>query len=168
MQLSRVFPLFSTALACAAAAPAGAATVYWNLFNIEQESALTASYVTYATRDDMLHDTNRTGVYDPNSSGFGSNVVSGGSDGKSYWNTFNIEGEHTLTATLVTYGTLLDMLLDTNRLGAFDPNSSGFGGNVVGSGASVAPIPAPPAVILLGSAIAFLGWTSRRRSRRAA
>ena len=92
-------------------------TNYWSLFNIEGESSLTAQYVTYATLTDMLGDTNRLGVFSPNSFGFGDNIVGSGSDGTNYWSLFNIEGESSLTAQYVTYATLTDMLGDTNRLG---------------------------------------------------
>jgi hypothetical protein len=36
-----------------------------------------------------------------------------------YWNVFNIEGESAISADIVTYGSLTDMLNDTNRLGVF-------------------------------------------------
>jgi hypothetical protein len=112
----------------------GAHATYWNVFNEEGESTLSAAIVTYATRTDMLNDTNRLAVYQPNSFGFGANVVDSGSDGKTYWNVFNEEGESTLSAAIVTYASLNDMLNDTNRLAVYQPNSFGFGANVVGSG----------------------------------
>ena len=120
-------------LAYATLGTAGA-TTYWNVFNIEGESSLTADVVTYATLSDMLVDTNRTGVFRPNTPGFGRNVVDSGSDGQTYWNLFNIEGENSLTADIVTYSSLADMLVDTNRTGVFRPNTPGFGRNVVGTG----------------------------------
>jgi hypothetical protein len=48
-----------------------------------------------------------------------------------YWNVFNIEGESTEAAHIVTYG----MLADTNRVGDFTMSS--FGRNIVGSGSDV-------------------------------
>jgi hypothetical protein len=58
--------------------PAQAGPVYWSLFNIEGENSLTANYVTYATLTDMLGDTNRLGVFVPDSVGFGRNIVGSG------------------------------------------------------------------------------------------
>ena len=57
---------------------------------------------------------------------------------------FNIEGESSQTANIVTYGTLTDMLGDTNRLGVFSPNPTGFGRNIVGSGAEILITPLRP------------------------
>ena len=53
---------------------------YWNVFNIEDEALQTARTVTYAALSDMLNDTNRTGDFAPNPSGFGRNIVGSGSD----------------------------------------------------------------------------------------
>ena len=53
---------------------------YWSVFNIEEESVLSANIVTYTSLGDMLGDTNRTGVFIPNPNGFGRNIVGGGSD----------------------------------------------------------------------------------------
>lgn len=114
--------------------PAGAHAAYWNVFNVEGESTLSAQVATYASLADMLDDTNRTGVHTPNPSGFGTNIVDSGSDGQTYWNLFNVEGESTLSAQFVTYGTLADMLGDANRTGIYTPNPSSFGPNIVGSG----------------------------------
>ncbi|WP_170841642.1 PEP-CTERM sorting domain-containing protein [Nitrosomonas aestuarii] len=55
---------------------------YWSLFNIEGESTLSANYVTYASLNDMLTDTNRLGVFQPDPFGFGRNIVGSGSDNK--------------------------------------------------------------------------------------
>ena len=64
-------------LLCASAATA--APTYWNVFNVEGESSLDAAIVTYATLQDMLNDENRTGLYEPDGSGFfGRNIVGGG------------------------------------------------------------------------------------------
>ena len=57
-----------------------------------------------------------------------------------YINVFNIEGESSVSAQFVTYSSLGDMLLDTNRLSVFTP-TSGAGENIVGSGASVTSSP---------------------------
>jgi hypothetical protein len=145
-------------------------TTYWNLFNIEGESAITADFVTYATFDEMLNDINRLGVFQPMGGGAGQNVVGSGSDGTTYWNLFNIEGESAITADFVTYATLEDMLNDTNRLGVFQPIGGGAGQNVVGSGATIlsisppppAPIPLPSSIWLLGIGLTIIGWSSRR------
>jgi hypothetical protein len=110
--------------------PVAAHAAYWNVFNIEGESAVGADYVTYDTLTDMLNDTNRTGTFTRN--GFGRNIVDAGSDGSTYWSVFNIEGESAVGADFVTYGSLADMLGDTNRTGTFTRN--GFGRNIVGAG----------------------------------
>lgn len=137
---------------------------YWSLFNIEEESSISANYVTYATLEDMLEDTNRTGVFSPNGfgSGFGQNIVGSGSDGLTYWSLFNIEGENDISSNYVTYATLSDMLNDTNRLGVFSPNGfgAGFGQNIVESGAYVIPVsvvPLPAAFPLFATILSCLG-----------
>jgi hypothetical protein len=54
-------------------------SVYWNLFNIEGENQQNSVYVTYASRIDMLDDTNRTGSFIPNTTGNSAeNVVGSG------------------------------------------------------------------------------------------
>ncbi|MGH0033903.1 MAG: PEP-CTERM sorting domain-containing protein [Myxococcota bacterium] len=118
-----------------AAMPAGlskAAPVYWNVFNIEGESAIGAQTVTYDSLADMLGDTNRTGVFDLGTLA-PENIVGSGSDGTAYWNVFNIEGESTIGAQTVTYGNLMDMLTDSNRTGVFDLGTFAPE-NIVGSG----------------------------------
>ncbi len=47
-----------------------------------------------------------------------------------YWNVFNVEGETSLTAQIVTYATLGDMLLDANRTGVFNPTTGFAGQNI--------------------------------------
>ncbi len=140
-------------------------STYWNLFNIEGETAQNANYVTYATLTDMLMDTNRLQVYVPSGGFAGQNVVGSGSDGSTYWTLFNIEGETAQNANYVTYGSLLDMLLDTNRLGVFVPSGGFAGQNVVGSGAFVVPIPAPAAVWLLLTGLAAFASVGMCRQR---
>ena len=62
-----------------------AQATYWSLFNIEGESTVSAQYVTYGSLTDMLADTNRLGVFTPNTSGFGRNIVGTDTDGTNYW-----------------------------------------------------------------------------------
>ena len=157
-----------TALGAAIASNADAA-IYWNVFNIENENAITADIVTYATLDDMLHDTNRLVDISPNHFGFGKNVVDSGSDGHVFWNVFNIEDENAITSDIVTYATLDDMLHDNNRLVDISPNHFGFGKNVVGSGAFVtlpSAVPEPASWAMMLGGFSLLGAVIR--SRRAA
>jgi hypothetical protein len=163
--------LLASVFVVAGTLPAASATIYWNLFNIEGEGDQSAQYVTYTSLDDMLLDSNRTGMFTPNSLGFGRNIVGSGSDGSTYWNLFNIEGESNQSAQYVTYTSLDDMLLDSNRTGMFTPNSLGFGRNIVGSGAFSevipTPIPLPAGFWLLAGAIgAFFGVRLRQKDRR--
>jgi predicted HAD superfamily Cof-like phosphohydrolase len=124
------------AMLCGGSTGTLAAPVYWSLFNLEGESTADAIYVTYASLSDMLVDANRTGQFVPNTvGGAARNVVDSGSDGSTYWSLFNLEGESTADAIYVTYASLSDMLLDTNRTGQFVPNTvGGSARNVVGSG----------------------------------
>jgi len=121
---------------------------YWSLFNIEGESSFPASLITYNTLTDMLNDTNRIGVFTPTgtSPAAAANIIDSGSDGKTYWNLFNIEGESSFPASFITYNTLTDMLNDTNRIGVFTPTgtSPAAAANIVGSGADIAQITAVP------------------------
>jgi len=83
-----------------------------------------------------------------------------------YWNVFNIEGESALTAQLVTYSALNDMLTDTNRLGVFNPTGGFAGPNIVGSGSDgtlVRGVPEPGTLALLGLGVAALAAKRRRR-----
>ncbi len=169
----KVFGLFFTrAIAMFAVSmifcfPAMASTVYWSLFNIEGESAISSTYVTYGTLADMQNDTNRLDSSDPNNTGFGRNVIGSGSDGTNYWSLFNIEGESAISSTYVTYATLADMQNDTNRLDSSNPNNTGFGRNVIGSGAfNVSAVPLPAALPLFGTGLAvmgFVGWCRKRK-----
>jgi hypothetical protein len=116
--------------------PTQAATVYYNLFNIEGESTADAAFVTYASLLDMLNDENRTGIVFPDGSVLATpNVVGAGSDGTTFWNLFNIEGESTADAAFVTYSAFEDMLNDENRTGIVFPDGSVLATpNVVGTG----------------------------------
>ena len=55
-----------------------AAPVYWNVFNIEEETAQGARIVTYASLNDMLNDENRTSVIAPDGGFVPQNVVGSG------------------------------------------------------------------------------------------
>ena len=54
------------------------ATIYWNLFNSEGDITSDAIYVTYATLDDMLNDTNRTGFSVPDGGFAGTQIIGAG------------------------------------------------------------------------------------------
>jgi hypothetical protein len=96
-------------------------------------------------------------------------LIAGSAPAKAaYWNVFNIEGESTVSADIVTYATLADMLDDTNRTGVFTPNPFGFGANIVGSGAEIlltpppGTIPEPGTLGLLGLALLVVAAGHRR------
>ena len=55
-----------------------AQATYINVFNIEDESAAPAVFVTYTTLGDMLTDTNRSGAFFPIAGGAGQNIVGSG------------------------------------------------------------------------------------------
>ena len=57
---------------------ARAGPLYWSLFNIEGESAVSAQYASYGSAADMFNDTNRLGVFTPNSGGAGRNIIGSG------------------------------------------------------------------------------------------
>lgn len=147
--------------------PASAVT-YWNVFNIEGENSVSAAIATYATLGDMMSDTNRTGVVEAKGSVlFGQNIVGSGSDGTTYWNVFNVEGENSLNAAFATYSTLGDMMSDTNRTGVVEATGSGiFGRNIVGSGSTIlrlsAPVPEPGTWLMLVLGFGILGAALRR------
>lgn len=143
--------------------------VYWNLFNIELETVFSAQYVTYSNVNDMLTDTNRLGVFTPNSGGGGRNLVGTGSGGGVYWSLFNFEGESVVPAQYVTYSSLNDMLTDTNRLGVFDPIGGGVGQHIVGSGSDEGRggrVPEPATLALGGLAGALLLAVNQQAKRR--
>jgi hypothetical protein len=68
------------ALGAAAALSNPAQAAYRSPFNAEGENAASAVYVTYATLNDMLHDTNRGSFISPDDFGFGRTIVGSGSD----------------------------------------------------------------------------------------
>ncbi|HVL06836.1 MAG TPA: calcium-binding protein [Acidimicrobiales bacterium] len=137
------------------AAPLDEGVTYWNVFNVEGESSAPAQLVTYSTLDDMLNDVNRTGVHTPGGV-FSRNIVGSGSDGTTYWNVFNVEGESSAPAQLVTYSTLDDMLNDVNRTGVHTPGGV-FSRNLVGSGASPAPTAPDDPLVCNGLAATIVG-----------
>jgi hypothetical protein len=83
-----------------------------------------------------------------------------------YWSLFNVEEESQASAIYVTYGSLSDMLTDSNRTGQFVPDNTGLAAaNVVGSGAfwlpEPSPVPLPATGLLLCAAIALLLFARR-------
>jgi hypothetical protein len=128
--------LLACGLALALGAAPASAQTYWNVFNVEGERTTLTATVTYATRADMLADTNRTGVVVPSGSGSADlNIIDAGSDGTNYWNLFNVEGERTTLTAFATYNNLMDMLADTNRTGVVVPSGGGSADlNIIGAG----------------------------------
>jgi hypothetical protein len=169
----RIFRLNIVQCLLAAVFAVGANTAhatYWNVFNIEGESTEAAHIVTYSMLADMLADSNRIGDFTMPS--FGRNIVGSGSDGSTYWNVFNIEGESTEAAHIVTYSMLADMLADSNRIGDFTMPS--FGRNIVGSGSSVfagggptGSVPEPGSLSLVALAGLLLALRTPWRRRMA-
>jgi hypothetical protein len=121
----------------------------------------------------MLIDTNRTGTFVPDTFGLSAhNVVGSGSDGSTFWSLFNFEDENVSPAVYVTYATLNDMLIDTNRTGTFVPDTFGLSAhNVVGSGAFVEngtpplSVPEPSTFGLFGLGLACLAFGAARLAR---
>jgi hypothetical protein len=141
---------------------------YWNLFNSEGNITSDAIYTTYATLDDMLNDTNRTGFGVPDGGFAGTQIVGTGSDGSEYWSLFNSEGDITSDAVIATYATLTDMMNDTNRIGFGVPDGGLAGTQIVDSGATLTavravPEPATWAMMLLGLGAAGFALRGRRR-----
>jgi hypothetical protein len=138
-------------------------TTYWNLFNVEGESGIGADFRTYATLTDMLNNINPTGFFAP-VGGRQSDIVGTGSDGTTYWNLFNVEGESGIGADFRTYASLTDMLNNVNPIGSFAPLGGGQS-RIVGSGADLHPtevpvhVPAPALspVGLLAGLLVLLG-----------
>ena len=60
--------------------PGSGQATYWNVFNVEGGSSISAQIVTYPALTGMLNDANRTGVFTPNSFGFGPNSVGSGAN----------------------------------------------------------------------------------------
>jgi hypothetical protein len=173
--------LVAVALMAALAAwavPAAAAPVYYNLFNREDDSAASAIFTTYATLNDMLNDTNRTGHITPDGFLSGRNVIDAGSDGTTYWNLFNREDDSAASAIFITYATLNDMLNDTNRTGRFTPDGflsgrnvigAGFGfDNGIGGGPNPGAIPEPISIVTLAAPLLLLLARRQRLARRSA
>ncbi|GGX71409.1 hypothetical protein [Saccharospirillum salsuginis] len=136
---------------------------YWNVFNFEEESSVSAVFATYGSNDDMLNDANRLSVVSPTGPGSSeNNIIGSGSDGSLYWNLFNFEGESSVSAVFATYITLEDMLNDSNRLSVVSPNGPGSSeNNIVGTGAFAMnvsfPVSAPNSLVLLLFGLAVMG-----------
>jgi len=155
---------------------ASAGVMYWNLFNVEEESSISAAYVTYNTLNDMLNDANRINTFLPDDTfggAFAGNVVGSGSDDSLYWSLFNVEEETSISAAYVTYNTLNDMLNDASRINTFLPDDTfggSFAGNVVGSGSFNVSDPDPKKVSEPSTFAVFLsaiiGFSIVRRKRR--
>ncbi len=101
-----------------------ASAVYWNVFNVEGESALSADIVTYGALGDMLADQNRTGVSTRTRSGSGPTSWGPGRTGRRTGTCSTSRLSSDLSADIVTYGALGDMLADQNRTGVFTPNAA--------------------------------------------
>ena len=96
----------------------------------------------------------------------GAMVFSASAARAAYWKVFNIEGESAISADIVTYASLADMLADTNRTGTFTPSSFGAGYNLVGSGSDVmrvGRVPEPGTLALL--ALCLVGLAPYMRAR---
>ena len=86
-----------------------------------------------------------------------------------YWSLFNEEGENSANSVYVTYGSLFDMMNDTNRTGSATPDGLNIARNIVGSGAFsveiVGVIPVPASLPLAASALGILLLVGRRKRR---
>ena len=103
------------------------------IFNAEGESAADAGAITYATLNDMLNDTNRTGSGVPD--GFGAGVTSSGqARTDTFWSLFNAEGENAADAVFVAYATLGDSSTTPIPHRQRRAGRIGAAVNVVGSG----------------------------------
>ena len=82
-----------------------------------------------------------------------------------YWNVFNVEGESSIDAAIVTYASLSDRLHDQKRTGIFTPDGSVlFGTNIDGSGADIlSPIPEPMTSSLAAAGLALIALRAGRR-----
>jgi hypothetical protein len=145
--------------------------IYWNLFNFEGEAVETPVYATYATAQDMFLDQNRTGFYTPTNPFFDRNIIGSGSDGKTYWNVFNFEGESVETAVYATYATAQDMFLDQNRTGFYTPTNPFFDRNIIGAGSDgfvdvQVGIPEPASWLLMLMGFGAIGASVRASGRR--
>jgi len=146
---------------------------YLSLFNEEGASDGIAAYVTYATLDDMLNDTNRVTTAQPDGHGAsGNSIVGAGSDGSIYWSLFNMEGTTSCCTAYVTYATLDDMIKDTNRLTTTQPDGHGASGNsIVGSGSDRfgssggggGNVPEPTTVALISLGLAGIGFVRNKK-----
>lgn len=81
-------------------------------------------------------------------------------------NVINIEGEAKASEQFNTHDSLIDMLLDENRIDIFTPTSPARA-NIIGSGArlpSKTVVPEPSTLTLLGLGLAGLSFVIRKRS----
>ena len=67
----------SILLAVLAVSSTATHAIYWNVFNIEEETSFGAGFVTYNSLLDMLLDQNRAGVFSPDGLGSSENNIVG-------------------------------------------------------------------------------------------